>query len=167
MEVYNDRCHPSVLLLLGIQQSQYYLLEVPQQKVVHSIEQVNKKRDAKKVNEHKRQRDAWLRSHTGKAADNSTIGRLMDVSTSRSETLIENFFGESIQLHQQYLLKDVSWDRPIFVKYNWVLNYAIEAIIVLLFIIGIVFGYHKRFFQNAISMVCLRYHTPPYTWFCH
>ena len=27
------------LLLLGIQQSQYYLLEVPQQKVVHNIEQ--------------------------------------------------------------------------------------------------------------------------------
>lgn len=139
------------LLLLGTQQSQYYLLEVPQQKVVHNIEQVNKKRDAKKVNEHKRQRDAWLRSHTGKAADNSTIGRLMDVSTSRSETLIENFFGESIQLHQQYLLKDVSWDRPIFVKYNWVLNYAIEAIIVLLFIIGIVFGYHKRFFQMLLA----------------
>ena len=75
----------------------------------------------------------------------------MDVSTSRSETLIENLFGESIQLHQQYLLKDVLWDRPIFVKYNWILNYAIEAIIVLLFIIGIVFGYHKRFFQMLLA----------------
>ena len=139
-----------LLLLLGIQQSQYYLLEVPQQAVVSHIESETLKKNPQKVLEHKKQRDEWQRTHLGQPVGDGVITKLMDVSTPRIPTIVENFFGESIQLHQRSLLMDVSWERPIFVEYNWSLNYIIEAFIVLLFIVGIVFSYKQRFFKMLL-----------------
>ena len=140
-----------LLLLLGIQQSQYYLLEVPQQAVVRHIESETLKKNPQKVLEHKKQRDEWQRTHLGQPVGDGVITKLMDVSTPRVPTIVENFFGESIQLHQRSLLKDVSWERPIFVEYNWSANYIIEAFIVLLFIVGIVFSYKQRFFKMLLA----------------
>lgn len=140
-----------LFLLLGIQQSQYYLLEVPQQAVVRHIESETLKKNPQKVLEHKKQRDEWQRTHLGQPVGDGVITKLMDVSTPRVPTIVENFFGESIQLHQRSLLKDVSWERPIFVEYNWSLNYIIEAFIVLLFIVGIVFSYKQRFFKMLLA----------------
>ena len=140
-----------LLLLLGIQQSQYYLLEVPQQAVVRHIESETLKKNPQKVLEHKKQRDEWQRTHLGQPVGDGVITKLMDVSTPRIPTIVENFFGESIQLHQCSLLKDVSWERPIFVEYNWSVNYIIEAFIVLLFIVGIVFSYKQRFFKMLLA----------------
>ncbi len=139
-----------LLLLLGIQQSQYYLLEVPQQAVVSHIESETLKKNPQKVLEHKKQRDEWQRTHLGQPVGDGVITKLMDVSTPRIPTIVENFFGESIQLHQRSLLMDVSWERPIFVEYNWSLNYIIEAFIVLIFIVGIVFSYKQRFFKMLL-----------------
>ena len=140
-----------LLLLLGIQQSQYYLLEVPQQAVVRHIESETLKKNPQKVLEHKKQRDEWQRTHLGQPVGDGVITKLMDVSTPRVPTIVENFFGESIQLHQRSLLMDVSWERPIFVEYNWSVNYIIEAFIVLLFIVGIVFSYKQRFFKMLLA----------------
>jgi len=140
-----------LLLLLGIQQSQYYLLEVPQQAVVSHIESETLKKNPQKVLEHKKQRDEWQRAHLGQPVGDGVITKLMDVSTPRIPTIVENFFGESIQLHQRSLLKDVSWERPIFVEYNWSVNYIIEAFIVLLFVVGIVFSYKQRFFKMLLA----------------
>ena len=140
-----------LLLLLGIQQSQYYLLEVPQQAVVRHIESEALKKNPQKVLEHKKQRDEWQRTHLGQPVGDGVITKLMDVSTPRIPTIVENFFGESIQLHQRSLLMDVSWERPIFVEYNWSVNYIIEAFIVLLFIVGIVFSYKQRFFKMLLA----------------
>ena len=140
-----------LLLLLGIQQSQYYLLEVPQQAVVRHIESETLKKNPQKVLEHKKQRDEWQRTHLGQPVGDGVITKLMDVSTPRIPTIVENFFGESIQLHQRSLLMDVSWERPIFVEYNWSLNYIIEAFVVLLFIVGIVFSYKQRFFKMLLA----------------
>ena len=140
-----------LLLLFGIQQSQYYLLEVPQQAVVSHIESETLKKNPQKVLEHKKQRDEWQRTHLGQPVGDGVITKLMDVSTPRIPTIVENFFGESIQLHQRSLLKDVSWERPIFVEYNWSLNYIIEAFVVLLFIVGIVFSYKQRFFKMLLA----------------
>ena len=140
-----------LLLLLGIQQSQYYLLEVPQQAVVRHIESETLKKNPQKVLEHKKQRDEWQRTHLGQPVGDGVITKLMDVSTPRVPTIVENFFGESIQLHQRSLLMDVSWERPIFVEYNWSLNYIIEAFVVLLFIVGIVFSYKQRFFKMLLA----------------
>lgn len=140
-----------LLLLLGIQQSQYYLLEVPQQAVVRHIESETLKKNPQKVLEHKKQRDEWQRTHLGQPVGDGVITKLMDVSTPRIPTIVENFFGESIQLHQRSLLMDVSWERPIFVEYNWSVNYIIEAFIVLLFVVGIVFSYKQRFFKMLLA----------------
>ena len=140
-----------LFLLLGIQQSQYYLLEVPQQAVVSHIESETLKKNPQKVLEHKKQREEWQRTHLGQPVGDGVITKLMDVSTPRIPTIVENFFGESIQLHQRSLLKDVSWERPIFVEYNWSVNYIIEAFIVLLFIVGIVFSYKQRFFKMLLA----------------
>lgn len=41
-----------------------------------------------------------------------------DVTTSRTESIVENLFGESIQIHQDYLLGDVMRSRPIIVNYK-------------------------------------------------
>ncbi len=140
-----------LLLLLGIQQSQYYLLEVPQQEIVCHIESETLKKNPQKVLEDKRQRAEWQRTHLGQPVGDGVITKLMDVSTPRIPTIVENFFGESIQLHQRSLLMDVSWERPIFVEYNWSVNYIIEAFIVLLFIVGIVFSYKQRFFKMLLA----------------
>lgn len=137
-------------ILVGIQQWQYYALEVPQKEVIRNIEIKSKQKNPEKVKSYTKQRTEWLNQHTGENMGEGVIGKLMDISTPRMETLIENFFGESIQLHQQYLLKDVSWDRPIFVKYNWTANYIIEGIIVLLFILGGFIGRRERFFQMLL-----------------
>lgn len=139
------------LLLIGIQQSQYYLLEVPQKAVINNIEKVKRQKDPKGVEEFYKQRNAWQKAHLGQTMSKESMLDWLDTSTPRTRTLVENFFGESIQLHQRYLLKDVAWDRPVFVTYNWITNYVIEAIMVVLFVLGIIFGYRKRFFQMLLA----------------
>jgi len=139
------------LLLIGIQQSQYYLLEVPQKAVISNIEKVKRQKDPKGVEEFYKQRNAWQKAHLGQTMSKESMLDWLDTSTPRTRTLVENFFGESIQLHQRYLLKDVAWDRPVFVTYNWITNYVIEAIMVVLFVLGIIFGYRKRFFQMLLA----------------
>lgn len=139
------------LLLIGIQQSQYYLLEVPQKAVISNIEKVKRQKDPKGVEEFYKKRNAWQKTHLGQTMSKESMLDWLDTSTPRTRTLVENFFGESIQLHQRYLLKDVAWDRPVFVTYNWITNYVIEAIMVVLFVLGIIFGYQKRFFQMLLA----------------
>ena len=139
------------LLLIGIQQSQYYLLEVPQKAVINNIEKVKRQKDPKGVEEFYKKRNAWQKTHLGQTMSKESMLDWLDTSTPRTRTLVENFFGESIQLHQRYLLKDVAWDRPVFVTYNWITNYVIEAIMVVLFVLGIIFGYRKRFFQMLLA----------------
>ena len=139
------------LLLIGIQQSQYYLLEVPQKAVINNIEKVKRQKDPKGVEEFYKKRNAWQKTHLGQTMSKESMLDWLDTSTPRTRTLVDNFFGESIQLHQRYLLKDVAWDRPVFVTYNWITNYVIEAIMVVLFVLGIIFGYRKRFFQMLLA----------------
>lgn len=139
------------LLLIGIQQSQYYLLEVPQKAVISNIEKVKRQKDPKGVEEFYKKRNAWQKTHLGQTMSKESMLDWLDTSTPRTRTLVDNFFGESIQLHQRYLLKDVAWDRPVFVTYNWITNYVIEAIMVVLFVLGIIFGYRKRFFQILLA----------------
>ena len=81
-----------------------------------------------------------------------------DVTTSRSQALIENFFGESIQLHEDYLLEDElrnNCARPMFVPYRHWWNYAAEAILLLLFAGGIWAGRKHRFLWLALSYFAL------------
>ncbi len=78
-----------------------------------------------------------------------------DITTSRTSSVVENLFGESIQLHEDYLLGDVLRSRPIIVHYRSWVNYAVEAAIILLFLTGIWCGRKSRFFWLAMSYFAL------------
>ena len=81
--------------------------------------------------------------------------RWTDVTTPRWSSLLENVFGESIQFHEDHLLGDTLRSRPVIVKYNYWLNYIIEAIIVLLFFAGIWQGRRERFLWMALAGMAL------------
>lgn len=91
----------------------------------------------------------------GKPIANGEFISWTDVTTSRSESIVENLFGESIQLHQDYLLGDVLRTRPMMVHYRYAFNYIIEGIIALLFVLGIWAGRRSRFFWLAMSYFAL------------
>ena len=64
---------------------------------------IKDKAHAKYVRDHKQ---IWNKN-TGKPIAKGEFMNWTDKTTSRSQTLVENFFGESIMLHQQNLLGDV------------------------------------------------------------
>lgn len=74
-----------------------------------------------------------------------------DGTLSRWQSAVENLFGESIQIHQRYTLRDANINRPVFVEYTGVYNYIIEAVVVLLFAAGIWCGRRSRFFWMVFS----------------
>ena len=74
-----------------------------------------------------------------------------DISTSRWQSIYENLFGESLQFHRQHFLEDTLVGRPVFVKYDTVFNYIIEAIILLLALAGIWVGRKRRFLWLCLS----------------
>lgn len=91
------------------------------------------------------------RMNTGRPMAKGEFSRWTDISTSRWETAIHNLFGEGLLLHKDYLMKDVLRNRPVIVKYRWWGNYVAEALVVLLFLIGIVRGIRSRFFWTAFT----------------
>lgn len=78
-----------------------------------------------------------------------------DVTTSRTESIVENLFGESIQIHQDYLLGDVMRSRPIIVNYRYAINYVVEGVIAFFFILGIWAGRRSRFLWLVMSYFAL------------
>lgn len=87
----------------------------------------------------------------GEPISNGEFLRWTDVTSSRLSATVENLFGESIQMHQDYLLGDVLRTRPMVVHYRWWWNYAVEAVIAVLFIAGIFFGRKRRFLWLVLS----------------
>jgi hypothetical protein len=74
-----------------------------------------------------------------------------DISTSRWQSIYENLFGESLQFHRQHFLEDTLVGRPVFVKYDTVFYYIVEAIILLLALAGIWVGRKRRFLWLCLS----------------
>lgn len=75
-----------------------------------------------------------------------------DRSTSRWDSVVENLFGESIQLHRNVLLQDILKDnRPMIVAYEHWHYYCIEGLVALLFAAGIWAARRSRFFWMAFS----------------
>ena len=74
-----------------------------------------------------------------------------DISTSRWQSVYENLFGESLQFHRQHFLEDTLVGRPVFVKYDTVFNYIVEALILLLALAGIWTGRRRRFLWLCLS----------------
>ena len=95
------------------------------------------------------------RRKNGKPIANGEFIGWTDITTSRSESIVENLLGESIQLHQDYVLGDVLKSRPMIVRYNHWYNYAVEAVIVLLFVLGVWAGRRSRFMWLVMSYFAL------------
>ena len=74
-----------------------------------------------------------------------------DISTSRWQSVYENLFGESLQFHRQHFLEDTLVGRPVFVKYDKMFNYIVEALILLLALAGVWLGRKHRFLWLCLS----------------
>lgn len=90
-------------------------------------------------------------AHQGKPIAKGGFASWTDVSTPRWESMVENFFGEPVQLHPDYVLGDVLVNRPVIVPYRYVWSYAVEAIVVLFFLAGVWAGRRSRFLWLALS----------------
>ncbi len=89
----------------------------------------------------------------GKALQKRGVLSWVDLSVSRSHSLVENVFGESIILHRDYLLQDIGRKRPVFVAYHTPVLYMVEALLVMLFLAGLWCGRKKKFLWMVGSWV--------------
>ena len=137
------------LLLLGIYYLQCYYLLWPeeQERKVKWEERFKKdKVFAKAQIEHQK----WMSKRRLSPKDHPYL-EWVDFSAPRVDAAVENLFGESILLHKHYLLQDTNMTRPIKVRYDNKVNYVVEALIFLLFVIGIWCGRHSRFLGLCMS----------------
>jgi len=99
-------------------------------------------------------KDPW-NANKGEPISKGGFMAWTDVSTPRWESTVENLLGEGFQLHRDYLLEDCLRTKPAIVPYRSWYNYAIEVLIVLLFIGGIWCGRRSRFLWMLLS--CLAF----------
>ena len=99
-------------------------------------------------------KDPW-NANKGKPICKGGFMAWTDVSTPRWESTIENLLGEGFQLHRDYLLEDCLRTKPAIVPYRSWYNYAIEVLIVLLFVGGVWCGRRSRFLWMLLS--CLAF----------
>lgn len=93
--------------------------------------------------------------HTGRPIKKGEFWNWTDITTSRSDAIVHNLFGESILLHKNYLLEDVLKSRPVIVKYHSWLLYIPSAIIAILLLAGIIAGRKDRFMWTVVSFFAL------------
>lgn len=141
-------------LLWGFARWEYKTYRLP-------IELANKAAKAKKIAEqkamaklHPAAKPAKKKKAVRKLGHPFMSGEFMgwsDATTERIPCLVENFFGEGIQLHQDHLLEDHLRNRPIIVHYRHWWQYAVEGIVVLLFLTGIWLGRRSKFLWLVLS----------------
>ncbi len=85
------------------------------------------------------------------SSDKFNLARWIDLSTSRTETIVENLFGEGLYLHKDNLLEDQVESRPVFVVYESLLPYVFIVIVIVLFFIGSFLGYSDTFIKLCLS----------------
>ena len=139
-----------LMIIAGGYFLQYEYLAKPDNLVQqHNIEKKlkNDAKFAKQYYEHKK----WMENRRSFNNTDNTILQWIDTKTNRIATITENLFGESFQLHPDYLLEDTNKSRPVIVTYRHWYNYLIEAIIVALFIGGIIIGRKNKFCLMILS----------------
>lgn len=116
---------------------------------VHRI--IRKRIHAKYAYDHKQ---PW-NLHKGKPMGKGKFVNWTDESTPRGASVVENLFGESIQLHADHCLQDVLRERPVIVRYRSAGPYVVEGIVVLLFVCGIVAGRRSRWLWMILACASL------------
>ena len=100
----------------------------------------------------KEAQERWAKLHKGQPIKGKNIFlRWTDITTPRWDSMVENLFGESLMLHQDYLLGDTLRDRPLIVTYRWWICYVVEAVILLLFVVGLWLGHKRRFLWMVMA----------------
>lgn len=139
-----------VVVLLAIQQIQYYTIEVSLSEKNERVTKANAhKHNKKKIEANKE----WMKANNMQRVsdDENSLLYLFDFKTPRLKTLVDNYFGEGFQLHKEHVLQDELQSRPEFISYRFWGNYVIEALIFVLFVLGIVFGIRHKFYLLALS----------------
>lgn len=106
----------------------------------------------------KARREAVLKRQaekTGKPMEDHGYLKWTDISTSRWQTIYENLLGETIQFHRRHFLEDTLVGRPLFVPYLSVFSYVIEALVVLLALVGVWYGRRSRFLWLCLSCLAI------------
>lgn len=138
------------LLLLGAAWAQYEIIAVPQARQGEKMRQIAEKKNKNLAKNlaafHKK-----IDQKNGQPWTDNPWFAYTNKDMARGPVVVENFFGESIQLHSRYLLHDINNDRPVVVGYSYVVNYVVEALVVLLFVLGIWAGRHERFLWLAMG----------------
>lgn len=112
----------------------------------------DKQRIKKKFKEDHKQ--PW-NTHKGKAMSKTGMLQYTDISTPRWSSIKENFFGESIQFHRKHLLEDTLKSRPVIVEYESWFFYAVEALILALFLLGVWCGRKSKFLWMTLTGFCV------------
>lgn len=81
----------------------------------------------------------------------SPLFEYTDTRIPKVESVVENFFGESLLLHRSYLLQDVNQGRPVIVRYDHVWQYGVVTMLFLLFVVGTWMGRKNRLMQLCLT----------------
>ena len=123
----------------------------PQEHNIKRIEAAVAKKDPARIAKLK-EHDAFVKQQNGEAlTKNVPLLEWSDMTTSRWQSAVDNLFGESLQLHRDYLLEDVQQTRPVFVGYRSAVNYIVEALVVLLLVAGAWIARREKFFLMVLS----------------
>ena len=157
------------ILLLGIAVWEHHTFVEPRQQAREAMKQRKAEEEKTRVAQmspeararfeaKKAKREMVLQrqaAKTGKPMEDKGFLKWTDISTSRWQTVYENLFGEAIQFHRQHFLEDTLVGRPVFVPYLSWFSYVVEAIVVLLSLVGIWFGRRNRFLWLCLSCLAM------------
>lgn len=135
------------LVLAGLFYYQEQTAEVEEDRFNALMEKRAQSRDSVKYAREKTASRHRIEARKDKQLVESPLFEWTDMSIAVLPSLVHNIFGEGLQLHEDYLLGDanIKGERPVIVTYRAWYNYAVEALIVLLMIMGIVAGVRERF----------------------
>ncbi|MCR5077329.1 MAG: hypothetical protein K6A82_04730 [Prevotella sp.] len=136
--------------LFAIYEYQEMTFVEPDAKIQQAAKERKLKKDPKFAAKYKKEH-RFVQSRIGTKVADGKFFEWTDLSSSRTDAIVENLFGESIQLHQAHRLEDVNKSRPIIVRYSSPVNYMAEALILLLFLAGVIAGRRDRFVQMCLA----------------
>ena len=139
------------LLLGAIYVWQQDAIVAPQERKIKRIEAAVAKKDPARIAKLKEHND-FVKQQNGEAlTKNMPLLEWSDITTDRWQSAVDNLFGESLQLHRDYLLEDVQQTRPVFVQYRSALNYVVEALLVVLLAVGAWTARREKFFLMVLA----------------
>lgn len=138
------------LLLGAVYLWQKEAIIAPQERNIKRIEAAVAKKDPARIAKLK-EHDDFVKQQNGEALTKSVpLLEWSDMTTSRWQSAVDNLFGESLQLHRDYLLEDVQQTRPVFVEYRSAVNYIVEALVILLLVAGAWIARREKFFLMVL-----------------